>query len=270
MKTHYVYKIENLIDGREYIGVRSHPHPITDCYMGSSKPLQEDIKRLGPTSFRKTILEYFDTREEAEARELELVNSKYVQDPNTYNLRTGGRMGHPVHALRADVYQDTQFIIQRYLNGESAEQIAASYNVDAGVIRDKVISKDIKRTQSEANKLTRTKHPPASMRLDLNDEPNVIVTKYISGESVDAIARFNNCHRDVIKRILKSNNVPLRSLSESQKLREDLKKPKRNDLWSSLDEIKSLYLAGETFTAIGAKFNTSGTQISNMIKKQVL
>lgn len=264
---HYVYKITNLIDGREYIGVRSHPNPLADNYMGSSKPLKQEIEKLGDTHFKKVILECFDSREEAESREAELVNIKYVQDPNTYNLRTGGRMGHPLQVLRTDVYADASNIIKRYLKGESAEHIARDYGVDASLIREKIIPDHVRRTQSEANKLTRTIYPSANMRTDLIDNSHTIIEKYQSGESIDSIARHNNCHRDVIKRILKSNNISLRSLSESQKLREDLKKPKRKDLWNSIDEIKSLYLAGKTFTAIGALFNTSDTQIRNMIKK---
>lgn len=181
-------------------------------------------------------------------------------------MRTGGRMGHPAQAVREDVYGESDIIIGKYVNGASAEQIAREYCVDANVIRS-IIPEECRRTRSQANKLTRKKYPPASMREDVNKHASDIVKTYQSGNSVDSIAAQYNCHRDVIKRILKTSNVPMRSMSEQQKLRKDLKQPRRKDLWSRISEIKALYLEGKRYSEIARLFNTSDTQIRNMIKK---
>ena len=132
---HYVYKITNIENNKEYIGVRTNPNPNNDQYMGSSKVLSEDIKKRGLDSFKKEILQTFTTRLEAEAYEAELVDMRYIQRLDTYNLRTGGRKGHPAQAVREDVYSESDTIIDRYVNGASAEQLAREYCIDANVIR---------------------------------------------------------------------------------------------------------------------------------------
>ena len=263
---HYVYKITNLKNNKEYIGVRTHADPANDIYMGSSIPLKEDVEKLGLASFRKEILRKFPTRQEAELYEAELVDVVYVQRPDTYNIRTGGAMGHPMQAIRYDVYNDQDAIVTRYINGDSAEKLARDYSIDANVIRN-LIPKEVKRTQSQANKLTRKTNPPASMRKDINKHRPQIVQSYLSGSSVDSIAAQHNCNRDVIKRLLKESGVEMRTMSEQQKLRKDIKQPKRKDLWSRISEIKALYLEGKQYTEIARLFNTSDTQIRNMIKK---
>ena len=65
-KIHYVYKIINLKNNKEYIGVRSHPNPKEDTYMGSSKILENLYKLEGKEHFTKIILKTFSSRKEAE------------------------------------------------------------------------------------------------------------------------------------------------------------------------------------------------------------
>jgi group I intron endonuclease len=62
---HYTYEITNK-KGNRYIGVRScNCTPNNDPYMGSCKTLDEAIKNEGIENFTKTILQTFDTRDEA-------------------------------------------------------------------------------------------------------------------------------------------------------------------------------------------------------------
>lgn len=265
---HYIYKITNLLNNREYIGVRSHPFPEEDSYMSSSLILKEEIKKVGIKNFKKEILEYFDTREEADLKEIELVNYLYVISPNTYNQRTGGPSGVALASLRLDVYKDVDLIVERYKKGESAEEIARDYKVCAGVIRNRIIPLDIKRDQSESNKQSKIKHPSGNMRKDIDSSSNEIIERYKAGEGVHILAKEYQCHPQVIGRILKQNNIEKRSPSESQKCRADLKKPKRTDLWDRISEIKSLYLQNKNFTEIGKIFNTSDVQIKLMLKKE--
>lgn len=265
---HYIYKITNLLNNREYIGVRSHPFPEKDSYMSSSATLKKEIKEIGVENYKKEILEYFDTREEANLREVELVNYLYVINPSTYNQRTGGPSGTALNSLRLDVYKDVDLIIEKYKKGDSAEEIARSYKVCAGVIRNRVIPSDIKRDQSKANKQSKIKHPSGNMRKDIDSNSNRIIERYKAGEGVHILAKDYQCHPQVISRILKENNIEKRSASESQKCRGDLKKLKRTDLWSRIFEIESLYLEGKNFTEMGRIFNTSDVQIKLMLKKR--
>ena len=84
-----VYQITNLLDGRIYIGVHT-TYNINDNYMGSSKYLKKDIKKLGKQNFKKISLHIFDNQKEACMKEAELVTKEFCLRPDTYNLMRGG------------------------------------------------------------------------------------------------------------------------------------------------------------------------------------
>jgi hypothetical protein len=75
---HYVYLIEQKsalpAEAKYYIGVRSCKTLIWDDheYMGSSKYLTEEVKKLGKQSFNKIILKRFDNRLDANKYEIEM------------------------------------------------------------------------------------------------------------------------------------------------------------------------------------------------------
>jgi hypothetical protein len=84
---HYTYLIENKINSKKYIGVRScHDDPNTDFYWSSSITLKNEITRVGRNNFKKTIIDIFKTRKEAVLNEIELHNLYNVGiNPEFYN-----------------------------------------------------------------------------------------------------------------------------------------------------------------------------------------
>jgi hypothetical protein len=88
----YLYKIENLIDGKYYIGVHK-TYNLEDGYFGSGKRLHLAIEKHGKENFRKTILEFFDTEEAMFSAEASIVNEEFVKDKLTYNMKVGGNGG---------------------------------------------------------------------------------------------------------------------------------------------------------------------------------
>lgn len=91
---HYVYKITNKLNGKIYIGVRSCRCAIDeDPYMGSGKLLKEDMRSIGEENFTKEILHIVSTREEAMDIERKLVDKKFIDRNDTYNLIIGGNDG---------------------------------------------------------------------------------------------------------------------------------------------------------------------------------
>jgi hypothetical protein len=84
-----VYKIINLKNNKEYIGVHS-TNDFNDDYMGSGSIINRAISKHGIDSFSKEILYCFDSRVEALEKERELVNESYIKNANTYNLSLGG------------------------------------------------------------------------------------------------------------------------------------------------------------------------------------
>ena len=86
---HYVYKTTNVMIGKVYIGAHSSKI-LNDNYLGSGKTLKHAIKKYGRENFTRTILEFFETREEAFKREAELVTEAFIKEDNNYNMCPGG------------------------------------------------------------------------------------------------------------------------------------------------------------------------------------
>ena len=84
---HYTYEIKNKKSGNIYIGVRSFNNsPASDPYFGSCKTLNKAIENEGIENFTKTILQTFDTREEAAEDEIFLHDLYDVaKNPIFYN-----------------------------------------------------------------------------------------------------------------------------------------------------------------------------------------
>jgi hypothetical protein len=89
MKVHYVYQIENLINGKIYIGKHS-TDDVDDGYMGSGILITKAICKYGIENFRKNILAFFDSAEQALDFEKSLVTEEFVLREDTYNITCGG------------------------------------------------------------------------------------------------------------------------------------------------------------------------------------
>lgn len=89
---YFVYKITNLINLKVYIGVHS-TNNIEDGYMGSGLRIVRSIEKYGISNFRKEILSFHDTMEDALLEEKRLVTPDFVASEATYNLKEGGSGG---------------------------------------------------------------------------------------------------------------------------------------------------------------------------------
>ena len=92
MKKYTIYKITNTINNRIYIG-KHETTDVNDEYMGSGKLLKRAQDKHGIENFRKEILYVFDTEEEMNAKEAELVTEEFCQREDTYNICVGGKGG---------------------------------------------------------------------------------------------------------------------------------------------------------------------------------
>lgn len=112
----FVYLIENLQNGRKYVGkkflvspkilpkTKSRPkrkRTLVESdwrdYYGSSKELQEDVTELGTDNFQRTILHFCRTKGECSYLELvEQVNRNVLTDPAYYNNYIGCKI-HSKH-----------------------------------------------------------------------------------------------------------------------------------------------------------------------------
>ena len=92
LSVHYlIYRIDNLENGKHYIGQHQTQNPLDD-YMGSGKLIKRAISKHGRWSFVKTILFDFDNFDEMNEKEKELVplSACYPYDKMSYNILEGG------------------------------------------------------------------------------------------------------------------------------------------------------------------------------------
>ena len=92
LSVHYlIYRMDNLVNGKHYIGQHVTNNPL-DCYAGSGNLIRRAIAKHGISAFTKTILFDFDNAEQMDAKEAELVplSCCYPFDKTSYNLRAGG------------------------------------------------------------------------------------------------------------------------------------------------------------------------------------
>lgn len=83
-----VYRITNKINGKIYTG-KHQTKDLNDNYMGSGKLIKRAIEKHGIENFTKEILHVFDSEEEMNLKEAELVT---IGD-HSYNLADGGQGG---------------------------------------------------------------------------------------------------------------------------------------------------------------------------------
>lgn len=99
----FLYKTTNLVNSKVYVGVHS-TDKLDDGYIGlgvsyqccavGSWPFHRAVKKYGYENFRREILEFFDSVEDALVREREVVNEVWVMNPSTYNVALGGKINN--------------------------------------------------------------------------------------------------------------------------------------------------------------------------------
>ena len=87
-----VYKTTNNTNNKFYIGYHQTEN-LEDNYLGSGLLIKQAILKYGKDNFKRDILYVFPSREEALLKESEIVNEKFLKNPQTYNLRIGGDGG---------------------------------------------------------------------------------------------------------------------------------------------------------------------------------
>ena len=106
-----IYKVTNKINGKFYIG-KHQTKKLNDHYYGSGKKLLAAIKKYGKENFSKEILFVFETEQEMNDKEKELITEDFVKRPDTYNVGVGGE-GGPHFKGRKHTEETLQLIRER-------------------------------------------------------------------------------------------------------------------------------------------------------------
>jgi group I intron endonuclease len=92
-KFYYVYVTTNIISGKQYVGDRScNGDPYKDQYLGSGLNIVKAIKKYKKENFKKEILEFFDSKQDAFDGQEKYINKFNTLIPNGYNISPLG--GH--------------------------------------------------------------------------------------------------------------------------------------------------------------------------------
>ncbi|PCJ96790.1 MAG: hypothetical protein COA52_00865 [Hyphomicrobiales bacterium] len=94
----FVYKVTNLVNGKIYIGKRS-TNDLNDGYLGSGLLIKKAILKYGKENFKREIISFHDTSENALKEEEKIVDEEFIRHKRNYNLCVGGKGTWPPSAL---------------------------------------------------------------------------------------------------------------------------------------------------------------------------
>lgn len=129
MKKYTVYKITNTINNRIYIG-KHETFDTNDGYMGSGKLLRRAQNKHSIENFSKEILHVFDTEEEMNAKEAELVTEEFCQREDTYNICVGGKGGFSYINNNPDKFLTEKRLNSLWTNRQRTERRKELYRND--------------------------------------------------------------------------------------------------------------------------------------------
>lgn len=156
-KYHYFYKITNTINGHFYYGVHNTDN-LDDGYMGSGKRLLIAYKKYGIDNFKKEIICFFDTADEAFKYESECVTESLVKNNDCYNIQMGGRTFNTSGMLPVVDKEGNRFLLnkedERYKNGEFVFNWYGKHHTEKtkNKIREKMTPKNSKNDRVWVNK----------------------------------------------------------------------------------------------------------------------
>jgi group I intron endonuclease len=117
-----VYLVENLINGKKYIGMDTHNNP---KYLGSGTLITKALKKYGKENFKKSILEHCSSIEELEIRETWWINYfNALESKDFYNLEDNKKRGINPFANKTE--KELREIFNKVKSEERNEKIGKS------------------------------------------------------------------------------------------------------------------------------------------------
>lgn len=135
-----IYKVTNLINNKIYIG-KHQTNNLNDSYMGSGKRLGNAKLKYGIKNFKKEILFIFETEQEMNDKEKELVTEEFCLREDTYNICQGGYGGWS-YANKYGLNQpSSEITIQSKSNKNSKQMIKLHSNKNESSYRSSFLRK---------------------------------------------------------------------------------------------------------------------------------
>lgn len=161
----YVYKIENKLNGKLYIGQCSKPISVSTDYYGSGKLIKQAIQKYGIDNFEKTILCECVDKIELDEREIYYIH-QYNSHKSGYNISTGGNGGNLGERVNTQIsktvkslwssghYDDVDFStckLGRIVSESTKKKISEAQSGELAYWYGKSFTEEHKRKLSEAN-----------------------------------------------------------------------------------------------------------------------
>lgn len=250
-----VYLTTNISNNKIYVGVHKTENPdVFDGYIGNSinifesnpelnnprLPFHKAVKKYGYSSFKRRTLSIFNTEKEALDMEAVIVDQKFIERKDTYNITLGGGMP-PLHNKVIYQYSLQGEFIKEW---ESLNSAAKYYNTSGNILG---IAANYKRTAlnhlwsfTKCNKLNISEYHIYSPKIPV----------YLYGQDrkfIKAYESMTQCYKDLditlsrVQRAIGTGNM-VNNYYFSLVLSSEFISPKKNN---TIGDIHQYSLSGE-------------------------
>jgi group I intron endonuclease len=142
----FVYVTTNLINGKCYVGDHT-TNMLNDGYLGSGRPyFKSALKKYGKENFKREILEFFPTKQEAfNAQEKYIIQFNTIS-PNGYNIS-------PVGGCSCGIKCHSDESKQKISKGNKGQKRTTETKLKLSIKgKERIVSEETKKKISDANK----------------------------------------------------------------------------------------------------------------------
>lgn len=165
-----IYQTTNKINGKIYIGKHQTENP-NDAYLGSGIALRNAIKKYGIENFEKVILFDFDTEQEMNDKERELITEEFVKRKDTYNKGVGGEGGPHFKGKKHSLESRQKMgVPNKKLSQEARQKISISNS-------RRIVSEETRKKISFKRHLENGKSVEEALKLSENRKPKFRKTR---------------------------------------------------------------------------------------------
>ena len=118
---HIVYKTTNLVNKKIYVGVHKQHSTDFDGYLGSGTAIKWAVDKYGKHNFIRETIHECTTREEAFLLESKIVDKKFMNRKDVYNMSLGGK-GSPGVSPSAETRAKISYALKGRIFSESHKQ----------------------------------------------------------------------------------------------------------------------------------------------------
>lgn len=162
-----IYKITNIVNNKIYVG-KHQTLDVNDSYYGSGNLLKKAIKKYGIEFFKKEILYIFDSEEEMNNKEKELITEDFVKRSDTYNMGVGGEGGPHFKGKKHTV--DSKRKKSESSKGHPGRIVSEKQKMDLSIKLRKMFSDQTIKNPHKGKRWICCQHSKESKRINIYDD----------------------------------------------------------------------------------------------------